>query len=335
MAQFALRDRSKTVCFWTHLGAGLGVTALGVLLLGAPASGASKTKGSRPAEPPTASAKRAAAAAGISFDWTGDATLAQGRAEVKAHPAKSAAYLALAGAAWRQGDLTAAARTLETGRAKATRPVPLLIALGSVYADQGRLDDAEKATRDALAGDPRDAGAQYQLGVLQTMGHKDEEAVASFQQALSTAPDHAAAQSRLVETLAAAGHASAAEETCRKFLDASPKRVSLWISLGEALEAQRKEQEAFAAYGKALSLDPKAAGAHSRRARLFCGFSQYEAAQFECRAALSIDPQDPLAHAYLGIACAHLGQKEEARREALRAQESGMQVEEVWDVIGR
>ena len=72
-----------------------------------------------------------------------------------------------------------------------------------------------------------------------------------------------------------------------------------------------------------------------RRGRLFCRFGQFEAAATECRLALALDPADPLAHAYVGIACSRLGLLDEARVHSQLAEQAGLQMDAVWAVVER
>jgi tetratricopeptide (TPR) repeat protein len=65
------------------------------------------------------------------------------------------------------------------------------------------------------------------------------------------------------------GHAAQAEESARKSLEADPALAAAHALLGDALAAQQRCDEARAAFGEALRLDPRAAGAREGLAR--CG----------------------------------------------------------------
>mgnify|MGYP001019769076 FL=1 len=108
----------------------------------------------------------------------------------------------------------------------------------------------------------------------------------------------------------------------------------LWLSLGQVFEKQDKLREAFTTYGQVLSLDPDQAEAYARQGRLFCRFGQYDAGRTACGKALEIDPQNMLAHAYMGIACSNLGDGETARKHAQIAESGGMNMTAVWKKLG-
>lgn len=267
--------------------------------------------------------------------WTGTNTLAEAKARIAANPNDPAGWLDLAAAQCRAGDYAAAAKTLEEARQKTAPSADLLYLLGAVYAQQDRLADAEAATRGALTLQPKHVGAHCQLGIIFGRIGWHESAVESFEDALAVAPESLPAQLGLVGALIEAGHAAAGEKAAREFLGRTPREAALWVALGEALEARENLKEAFAAYGRALAEDSKCADAYARRAHLFCRMGQFEAAQNECRTALSFAPDHPLAHAYLGVACAYLGQKEEARRHALTAEQAGLHMGSVWEKLGK
>ncbi len=265
----------------------------------------------------------------------GGATIAEGRARIAAAPQEPAGYLIAAQALRAAGDLDGAVRLLAEGRAKATPSAPLLAMLGGLLVQQNRLADAEATTRAALEVDPRHLDAHLQLARIYERLDWHSSAAECYRRVLELAPAHREAQEGLAAALLAARQPRAAEEACRGILAGDPERPAVWIALGEALEQQERLREAFASYGRAVALDAGSGGAHSRRARLYCRFAQFEAAALECRAALAIDPDDPLAHAYLGIAATQLGQAETARAHALRAEAAGMNMDAVWRQIGR
>jgi len=177
--------------------------------------------------------------------------------------------------------------------------------------------------------------ALVSLGNLRLQQHRYDESTRFFQQALNDNDSNIEAQRGLVCSLLGENQTHDAEKACRDFLAQNPDRPELWLALGEVLEKQEKLNEAFGCYGQALGLDAEYTAALSRRGRLYCRFTQYEAAALECRRALALDPDDYLAHAYLAIACANLGQNDAARTHAETAEAAGMRMESVWEKIGR
>jgi len=316
MSHFALRrGRLATTVFLLLLAAALPCAA-------AP----SPTAGDQGVLPaPTPRGEIAPVTGGLA--WETRSTTAEARARIAAAPADPVGYLDLAAAAWRAGDTGAAARALEEGRRKATPSAPLLVELGRAYVALNRLADAEEAVQAALVIDPEVPGGQLQLGRVYGLIDWPLAAIECFERAVAQSPRDVSAQCALVEGLLAANRAPAAEKQCREFLSAGEGHAALWVSLGETLEAQEQLRDAFDAYGRALVADATHAGAHARRGRLFCRFGQFDAAATECRAALATDPDNALAHAYLGIAYSYQGQAEAAREHVLRAQAAGLNME--------
>ena len=83
-----------------------------------------------------------------------------------------------------------------------------------------------------------------------------------------------------------------------------------------------------------LTIDPSNSLAYARQGRLFCQFGQFSSAEISCRKALDLEPDNALGHAYLGIACAKLGQNDEARIHAEIAEDAGLNMVSVWKIIG-
>lgn len=196
------------------------------------------------------------------------------------------------------------------------------VLLSALLTDVGRSDAAEPPAPDA-SGVPTAAPATEPQD-------KTADVAPDLARLLSPGVERDQSFERELIFLLASGLPAHAERDCRARLQEHPDHPLLWILLGESLERQAQWQKAFAGYGQALVLDPNLASAHSRRGRLFCRFRQYAEARHECQTALSLDPEDPLAHAYLGIACAWLGERTTARRHALRAEAAGLDMSDVW-----
>jgi tetratricopeptide (TPR) repeat protein len=260
---------------------------------------------------------------------------AEAEALIASDSANPQVYLTASQYAQRRGDPAAAAAVLERGRAHARPSAELLVALADAYYRLERLADAENVLVAAVELAPDYSPAYEKCAELQWRSGRRTDAVASLERSVAADPRAISPSCRLVYCLAAMGRAEDAERRCREFLARHSESAGLWIALGEAQESQNRLQEAFASYGHALALDDRAAAAHSRRGRLFCLFSQYEAAADACRRALAIDNEDPVAHAYLGIACAELGLDWEAQLHAAVAEQQGMAMDVVWKKYGQ
>ena len=260
---------------------------------------------------------------------------AEGRALIAADPQDPAGYVQVGLAALRSGDNAAAVKVLTDGRTTALPSAQLLVLLGAARLEESRLADAEEATQAALKLDPAIPGGQLQLGAIFARIGWPETALDCYEKALAQSPNDPDAQAALVYGLIGAGRAAQGEQECRRFLGAGMADAGLLIALGESLEAQEALRDAFNVYGRAIVVDPRSAGAHARRGRLFCRFGQFDAAASECRTALTLDPDAALAHAYLGIAYAEQGQTEAAREHVLQAEAGGMRMDSVWGKLAQ
>ena len=242
----------------------------------------------------------------------------------------------------RLGEIYLQSGWLENARGSLRRAVELdpecgeaWLLLGLALWGQRLHQDAASALAHACANLEPPTAAYEALGELRLAESRHQEAGRFFRMALGVNPVAPAAQRGLVASLTADGHPQAAAALCQEYLSSTPDRIDLWLALGEAQEKQDQLAEAFTCYGKALDLDSSCAAAHSRRGRLYCRYGQFAAAVVECRAALHLDHDDGIAHAYLGIAYANLGQPDQAQAHALRAEAAGMHMQSVWDKLGR
>ncbi len=210
--------------------------------------------------------------------------------------------------------------------------VALLISIGHRALRAGDLDVAERAAQAALGFDGRDPDGHTLLGeVYWRLGWRDS-ALACFRTALACDAGAGDAQFRLVTCLAAAGQAREAERQCREFLGAGDT-APLLVALGETQEKLGRSKDAFGSYGQAQALDPNLATVYSHRAGLLCRMHQYDAAKQACHEALTLDPEDALAHAYLAVACGHQQNYLDAYSHAAKAERAGVDVREVWDLL--
>lgn len=221
-------------------------------------------------------------------------------------------------------------RVLEDGRAKAEPSADLLVALGKLYRDQEQWNKAEETASAALAMKPRHVEAHLLNGEVYFAQGWHKSGLESFQTALAIDPENTRAKVRLLGGMVEDGQVAQAEEQCLRFVSADTENADLWMALGRIFEHQGKPREAFATYGQVLSLEPDRARAFARQGKLFCEFSQFQAAEASCRRALDLNGNDALAHAYLGIALSRLGQGDEARRHAEIAEASGLNMTVVW-----
>ena len=265
----------------------------------------------------------------------GIASKVEGRSLIAEEPLDPASYINFSRFLVKIGELKEAEEILEIGRNKANPSSNLLVELAVVYEDRNRLSKAEAAAREAVDLDPKNMDAHIRLGEVHFRMGAKKAGVGCYRRALALSPREALPRVRLVNGLMDIGETAEAEDLCLQFISTDPDNPDLWLALGRSFEKQGKNREAFTTYGQVLTLDPREAEAYARQGRLFCRFGQFDAAEDACRKALSLDQDNMVAHAYLGIACSYLDNGKDARKHARIAEAGGMNMSSVWEKLGK
>ena len=259
----------------------------------------------------------------------------EGRALIAENPKDPASYINYSRFLVEAGELKEAQDILETGRNKANSSSTLLVELAVVYEARDRMSKAEAAARDAVALDKENPDAHLRLGEIHFRMGSKKAGVESYRRALKLSPTDAVVRVRLVNGLMDIGETIEAEDLCLQFIASDPDNPDLWLALGRTFEKRDMNREAFTTYGQVLSIDPREAEAYARQGRLFCRFGQFESAEESCRKSLALDPNNLVAHAYLGIACSYLDNGKDARKHARIAEAGGMNMTSVWEKLGK
>ncbi len=263
------------------------------------------------------------------------ASKVEGQTLIAQEPLDPASYINYSRFLVKTGDLKEAENILEIGRNKAVASSNLLVELAEVYEARDRISQAEAAARDAVAIDPENPDAHIRLGEIHYRMGSHAAAVQAYRRAQELSPEEALPRVRLVNGLMDVGEFDEAENLCLQFISTDPDNPDLWLALGRSFEKQGMHREAFTTYGQVMTLDSQAAEAYARQGRLFCQFSQFESAEEACRKALELDPDNLVAHAYLGIACSYLDNGKDARKHAGIAEAGGMNMGAVWEKLGK
>jgi predicted CXXCH cytochrome family protein len=130
-----------------------------------------------------------------------------------------------------------------------------LILMGSILAEAGNADRASEVLRFATQIYPKDAFAQFNLGL--TLAKHPSEQIEALRRAIELDPDMVAAYQSLGASLYAAGQPAAAIETFRAGLQIDPLSAILYFDLGLALQQQGDAASAKRALALAALIDPK------------------------------------------------------------------------------
>ena len=152
------------------------------------------------------------------------------------------------------------------------------MALGLDYRDQGQLDEAVAAFKEAIELEPNFVEAHYNLGLTYADQEEYELALAEQQEAIDLAPDLAEAHN----------------------------------GLGMAYYGLGQVDEAIAAYQQAVELDPDLSDAHFNLGHAYSDLGQHGQALAAYREAAQLEPDDHEIHHNVGVACIKQGMVNEA-----------------------
>jgi tetratricopeptide (TPR) repeat protein len=152
----------------------------------------------------------------------------------------------------------------------ATRPkaVPALVALGRALSLVGNHDEAVETLRRATTEDAKDVPARRALGEALLLAGQTEEGTKVLEAALAAAPNDPATVRAFVEARIRAEDLPGALAAAEKLAKAQPKHPIGKFLVAVVLDRQDKDEEAIAAYEKALLLDPAFLDAHKNLAIL-------------------------------------------------------------------
>jgi len=127
-------------------------------------------------------------------------------------------------------------------------------AMGSMYARLGRLEDAEASFKKALSLDPESISSLDAYAVFLDDQSRYEEAARQWQAILRVAPDHYATLTNLGGALSDSGKNSEAITMYRRAIEIRPSHMA-WSNLGTAYSGAERFSEAADAYRNALDID--------------------------------------------------------------------------------
>jgi Flp pilus assembly protein TadD len=202
--------------------------------------------------------------------------------------------------------------------------------LGTWREDQGRLDDAIAAYRQAVALSPDTPSLRFSLAEILREAEHYDDAVQTYRvlvEDYTNARDEqgeemlADAYTGLAATLNIAGRYDGALTVASKFLERFPDSADAYYEQASAFDALGRHEEAIQAYERALEADPLNAGVYSDLAHSYLAVGRLDDATEMAENAVALDPEfapayDTLAQALLGA-----GRRSEAERALQRAAE--------------
>lgn len=179
----------------------------------------------------------------------------------------------------------------ELNRALELRPASpnVLNALGCVYMQQGRLDQASAVLQKAIALKPAWTDPHSNYGrLLERTGH-DDEALSQFRTAVQVGPLNANARLLLADQLAKLGYDAEAESQYRKSIELDPS-LKAQQNLTDLLMNSGRDAEAMAILRKLVVAYPYDSQAHLKLGQLLEKSGALAQARIEYQATLQTDP---------------------------------------------
>lgn len=201
---------------------------------------------------------------GLAYLMAGDFARAEGalRRAAGMPGAPASVRMRLGIALLEQGQHHAAIAELESSLAAQPRDRDAQLNLGRAYAGAGRWSEAQGAFERVLAVRTDDCDALYNLGLAQLERGEPVRARASFERVLALDPGNVDARERLAASHFVVGRYVEALEHLKQVAGVRPDDAALKAALADALFQTGALEDARAAAGSALALDPEVRGAH-------------------------------------------------------------------------
>ena len=211
------------------------------------------------------------------------------------------------------GDRQAAARTPPCrGLAPARRTGRVYFRRGVALYQQGKLEEAAAAFREASRLNPDDPSSGVFLRLILVGQDKWEEAIAACRNAVWRRPGNASDYSFLGDVLEMRGKPAKAVGAYRKAIRLQPFDVWHRMSLGWALLKLEKFDEAIAEFRECVRLEPDNWIGHGALGMAFRLRGSPEQAIAEFREAIRLLPDNAVSHGALGFALMDQGKRDEA-----------------------
>jgi tetratricopeptide (TPR) repeat protein len=171
---------------------------------------------------------------------------------------------------------------------------------------QGRVAEAERLYKLALAANPNLLDARHMLGVLKAQQGHNHEAHDLIAPVVAANPGDALALANLGNVLNALHRR---EEALQKFdgaLALAPSRPDIWCNRANVLQEMGRLEEALASYDRALSFEPDFLLALNNRGNTLQKLRRYDAALGSYEHALALNGDYPEVHVHRADALQHL-----------------------------
>ena len=187
----------------------------------------------------------------------------------------------------------------------------------------GRWEIAESQFTDALEISKTDDRAHW--GLAEAYWHRDDKdlAVNHMEQAVRLSANDPKFVGRLGEMYLEQGRLAEADQHSQMALSATRDSPEAWRLRGDCLRAAGEDENALAAYHRALALQPDFPDVQLQAAEIYRSQERYDrllATLDRLQDSVGVDKTPAQADLLQGVAMRHLGRSEEAKRSFVRAQ---------------
>ncbi|WP_319521432.1 tetratricopeptide repeat protein [uncultured Desulfosarcina sp.] len=172
----------------------------------------------------------------------------------------------------------------------------VLNALGTVFLDQAKPDQAKKVFEKAANLTPPDLSACYNLGRLKQMEGDDKGAITIYRDIVKQQPRFGLAWNNMGVAFREIGEPEEAISCFRRAVAFSPDMAEAWNNLGVAQDEFHMTENASNSYQKAIELQPDYASAHFNLGVSLQKLGRFEAAANHYKKVLEIKPGDEAAN---------------------------------------
>jgi tetratricopeptide (TPR) repeat protein len=231
---------------------------------------------------------------------------------ISKNPLNPRAHNSLGSVLAEQGRLEEAARHFSEALRIMPDYVDALNNLGSAQGRMGKPKEGVKYFSEALRIDPDYGEAHYNMGiVLERLGNFDL-AVTHLLEAIRIRPDYWEAHNSLGSIQMKQGKLREAERHTLEALRLNPDYAEAYNNLGSALARQGKRKEAMEHFSKALNLNPEYADAHYNFGVALREEGRLEEAVDHFSEVIRINPDNAKAHLNLALLRVRQGRDEQA-----------------------
>ena len=168
--------------------------------------------------------------------------------------------------------------------------------------EEGNLEEAIAAYRNAIELDPKSYLSQHKLGEALVQQGKLDAAAAGYRKAIELNPDFCWSYHYLGEVLTKQGKLEEAIISYRRATELNPEFSWSYHHLGDVLVRQQQWSEAAAVFGKAIELDPQHFGSYCGLGQSLIELGQLDEAIAAYRQACGLNPDVDWIHHSLGNA---------------------------------